>query len=79
MISAMSDVMDQLNEVVTKSELADMMNSFVNDEDNGWLLYNTKYCSADAAYSSVYGQAKKSVQDTYRTADGQSGCQYSSL
>jgi hypothetical protein len=57
----MSDVMDQLNEVVTKSELADMMNSFVSDEDNGWLLYNTKYCSADVAYSSIYGQAKKSV------------------
>ncbi len=57
----MFDVMDQLNEVVTKSELADMMNSFVNDEDNGWLLYNTKYCSADIAYSSIYGQAKQSV------------------
>ncbi|SFU74682.1 ORF6N domain-containing protein [Butyrivibrio sp. INlla21] len=57
----MSDVMDQLNDVVTKSELADMMNSFVSDEDNGWLLYNTKYCSADVAYSSIYGQAKKSV------------------
>ena len=57
----MSDVMDQLNDVVTKSELADMMNSFVCDEDNGWLLYNTKYCSADVAYSSIYGQAKKSV------------------
>ena len=57
----MSDVMDQLNDVVTKSELADMMNSFVSFEDNGWLLYNTKYCSADVAYSSIYGQAKKSV------------------
>jgi len=57
----MSDVMDQLNDVVTKSELADMMNSFVSDEDNGWLLYNTKYCSADVAYSSIYGQAKQSV------------------
>lgn len=54
----MSDVMDQLNDVVTKSDLADMMNSFVNDEDNGWLMYNTKYCSADVAYLSVYGQAK---------------------
>ena len=57
----MSDVMDQLNDVVTKSDLADMMNSFVSDEDNGWLMYNTKYCSADVAYSSIYGQAKKSV------------------
>ena len=57
----MSDVMDQLSDVVTKSDLADMMNSFVNDDDNGWLMYNTKYCSADVAYSSIYSQAKKSV------------------
>ena len=57
----MSDVMDQLSDVVTKSDLADMMNSFVNNEDNGWLMYNTRYCSADVAYSSIYNQAKKSV------------------
>lgn len=43
------------------SELAEMMNGFVNDEDNGWLMFNTKYCSADVAYSSIYSQAKKSV------------------
>ncbi len=57
----MSDIMDQLCDIVSKSDLADMMNSFVNDEDNGWLMYNTKYCSADVAYSSIYSQAKKSV------------------
>lgn len=57
----MSDVMEQLGDVVTKSELAEMMNGFVNDEDNGWLMFNTKYCSADVAYSSIYSQAKKSV------------------
>ena len=57
----MSDVMEQLEDVVTKSELADMMNGFVNDEDNGWLMFNAKYCSADIAYSSIYSQAKKSV------------------
>ena len=57
----MSDVMDQLSNVVTKSELADMMNSFVNDEDNGWLMYNTKYCTADLAYSEIYAQAKKTI------------------
>ncbi len=57
----MSDVMDGLSDVVTKSDLADMMNSFVSDEDNGWLMFNTKYCSADVAYSSIYSQAKKSV------------------
>ena len=50
----MSDVMDQLSDVVTKSDLADMMNSFVDDEDNGWLMYNTKYCTADLAYSEIY-------------------------
>ena len=57
----MSDVMDQLGDVVTKSDLADMMNSFVNDEDNGWLMYNAKYCTADLAYSEIYAQAKKTV------------------
>lgn len=57
----MSDVMDRLNEVVTKSDLADMMNSFVNDGDNGWLMYNTKYCTADLAYSEIYMQAKKTI------------------
>lgn len=63
----MSDVMDQLSEVVTKSDLSDMMNSFVTEEDNGWLLYNTKFCSADVAYSSIYSQAKRSlyVVDNY--------------
>jgi hypothetical protein len=57
----MSDVMEQLDDVVSKSELADMMSGFVNDGDNGWLMYNTKYCSADVAYSSIYSQAKKTI------------------
>jgi hypothetical protein len=56
-----SDVMDQLGDVVTKSDLADMMNSFVNEEDNGWLMYNTRYSSADVAYTSIYNQAKQSI------------------
>ena len=38
-----------------------MMYSFVNDNDNGWLMFNTKYCSADVAYNSIYSQAKKSL------------------
>jgi len=63
----MSDVMNQLSDVVTKPDLA---NSFVNDDDNGWLMYNTKYCSADVAYSSIYSQAKKSVyRQLYRASD----------
>ena len=57
----MSDVMNQLSDVVTKSDLAEMMNSFVEDEDNGWLMYNTKYSTADLAYSEIYMQAKKSI------------------
>jgi hypothetical protein len=56
----MSDVMDQLGDVVTKSDLSNMMNSFVSD-DNGWLMYNSKFCSADVAYASIYSQAKKTV------------------
>lgn len=57
----MCDVMDCLGDVVTKSDLTDMMNSFVDKEDNGWLMYNTKYCAADLAYSGIYGQAKKTI------------------
>lgn len=57
----LSDVMDQISDVVTKSDLADMMDSFVSDDDNGWLMYNTKYCSAATAYSAIYEQAQKSV------------------
>lgn len=57
----MCDVMDQLKDVVTKSDLAEMMDGFVNDEDNGWLMFNTKYCTADLAYSEVYGQAEKTI------------------
>lgn len=57
----MSDVMSQLEDVVTKSNLAEMMNRFVNDEDKGWLMFNMKYCTADLAYSEVYGLAKESI------------------
>ena len=57
----MSDVMNQLSDVVKKSDLADMMNSFVDDEDNGVLVYNRKYCTADLVYSEIYEQAKKTI------------------
>jgi len=53
----MSDVIDGLSDVVTKFDLADMMNSFVSDEYNACLMFNTKYCSADVAYSSIYSKA----------------------
>ncbi len=57
----MSDVMDQLDEVVKRSDLADFMNNFVNEGDNGWLVYNTKYCTADLAYSEIYKQARNTI------------------
>ena len=55
-----SDMAEGLKNVVTKSELADMMNSFISDDDN-WLMYNAKFSSADEVFESIYGQAKKSI------------------
>ena len=37
-----SDVAEGLKDVVTKSELADMMNRFVSDDDEKWLMFNAK-------------------------------------
>ncbi len=37
-----SDVAEGLKDVVTKSELADMMNSFISDDDEKWLM-RSKY------------------------------------
>ena len=37
-----SDVAEGLKDVVTKSELADMMNSFVSDDDEKWLIRRKK-------------------------------------
>ena len=56
-----SDVAEGLKDVVTKSELADMMNSFVSDDDEKWLMFNAKFSSADEAYESIYKQAKSSI------------------
>ena len=57
-----SDVAEGLKDVVTKSELADMMNSFVSDDDDEkWLMLNAKFSSADAVYESIYKQAKSSI------------------
>ena len=49
-----SDVAEGLKDVVTKSELADMMNSFVSDDDDKWLMFNAKFSSADEVYESIY-------------------------
>ena len=57
-----SDVVEGLKDVVTKSELADMMNSFISDDDDEkWLMYNAKFSSADEVYASIYRQAKVSI------------------
>ena len=45
-----SDVAEGLKNVVTKSELADMMNSFISDDDEKWLMFNAKFSSADEVY-----------------------------
>ena len=55
-----SDVAEGLRDVVTKSELADMMNSFVSDDEK-WLMFNAKFSSADEVYESIYKQAKSSI------------------
>ena len=56
-----SDVAEGLKDVVTKSELADMMNSFVSDDNDKWLMFNAKFSSADEVYESIYKQAKSSI------------------
>ena len=56
-----SDVAEGLKDVVTKSELADMMNSFGSDDDEKWLMFNAKFSSADEVYESIYKQAKSSI------------------
>ena len=56
-----SDVAEGLKDVVTKSELADMMNSFISDDDEKWLMFNAKFSSADEVYESIYRQAKSSI------------------
>ena len=38
-----------------------MMNSFVSDDDDKWLMFNAKFSSADEVYESIYKQAKSSI------------------
>lgn len=56
-----SDVAEGLKDVVTKSELADMMNSFVSEDDDKWLMFNAKFSSADAVFESIYRKAKSTI------------------
>ena len=70
-----SDVVEGLKDVVTKSELADMMNSFISDDDEKWLMYNAKFSSADEVYASIYRQAKVSIY----VVDNYIGCKRQNL
>ncbi len=56
-----SDVAEGLKNVVNKSDLADMMNSFISDDDDKWLMFNAKFSSADEVFDSIYSQAKSSI------------------
>lgn len=56
-----SDVAEGLKDVVTKSELADMMNSFVAEDNDKWLMFNAKFSSADAVFESIYRKAKSTI------------------
>lgn len=58
----MSDVIDRLSNVVTKSELSDIMNNFGKPQvKRGYLILNGEPFKADLAYSQIYGQAQKSI------------------
>lgn len=58
----MSDVIDRLSNVVTKSELSDIMNEFGEPQiKRGYLLLNGQPFKADLAYSQIYEQAQKSI------------------
>ena len=69
-----SDVAEGLKDVVTKSELADMMNSFISDDDEKWLMFNAKFSSADervflcGASSKDAGARITSIVEDYGTA-----------
>lgn len=56
-----SDVVEGMSDVVTKSELCDLMNSFVTEGNKNWLIFNAKYSSADEVYESIYSQAKSTI------------------
>ena len=56
-----SDMAEELKDVVTKSELADMMNSFISNDNENWLMFNAKFSSADEVFESVYRQAKFTI------------------
>ena len=58
----MSHVMDQLSEVVMKSEISDYMNEFGEPHiKRGYLILNGYPFMGDLAYAEIYGQAQKTI------------------
>lgn len=55
-------IVDQLGEVVTKSELADVLLDFGNPTvRRGWLILNGQPVESDAAYLQIYAQAQRTI------------------
>ena len=58
----MAEVMDRLSNVVTRSELSEVMNEFGEPHiKRGYLLLNGNPFKADVVYDEIYRQAKKSI------------------
>lgn len=57
-----ASIIDKLGNMVTKSELADLMLDFGNPQiRRGWLILNGQPVESDMAYSQIYSTAKKSI------------------
>lgn len=58
----MAEVMDRLSNVVTHSELSEVMNEFGEPHiKRGYLVLNGNPFKADIVYDEIYGQAKQSI------------------
>ena len=58
----MAEVMDRLSDVVTRSELSEVMNEFGEPHiKRGYLVLNANPFKADVVYDEIYRQAKKSI------------------
>ena len=58
----MAEVMDRLSNVVTRSELSEVMNEFGEPHiKRGYLILNGNPFKADVVYNEIYRQAKKSI------------------
>lgn len=58
----MAEVMDRLSDVVTRSELSEVMNEFGEPHiKRGYLVLNGNLFKADVVYDEIYRQAKKSI------------------